>query len=66
MPFGFGGLEVLTPAPTVLPLIEMGELLGSTSWQAPSDVLLPQHEFDLYQDMPALIESTEAATGALL
>lgn len=59
-------LKVLVPGPTELPLIEMGELLGSTSWQAPSDVLLPDHQFDLYQDLPALLESTEVATGAFL
>lgn len=46
--------------------IEAAELLGSTSWSAPSDVLLPEHQFDIYQDMPALIESTKAAGGSLL
>ncbi len=46
--------------------IEAAELLGSTSWSAPSDVLLPEHQIDLYQDMPALIESTKVAGGALL
>ena len=46
--------------------IDAAELLGSTSWSAPSDVLLPEHQFDLYQDMPALIESTNAAGGSLL
>ncbi len=46
--------------------IEAAELLGSTSWSAPSDVLLPEHQFDLYQDMPTLIESTKPAGGALL
>lgn len=40
------------------PYIELAELLNSTSWSAPSDVLLPQHEFDIYQDLPTLIEST--------
>jgi hypothetical protein len=38
--------------------IEMAELLNSTYWAAPSDVLLPQREFDIYQDLPALFEST--------
>jgi len=38
--------------------IEMAELLNSTYWSAPSDVLLPQREFDIYQDLPELFEST--------
>ena len=38
--------------------IEIAELLNSTYWAAPSDVLLPQHEFDIYQDLPELFEST--------
>ena len=46
--------------------IEIAELLGSTSWSAPSDVLLPDRKFDIYQDMPVLFESTEPAGGALL
>ena len=46
--------------------IEVAELLDSTYWTAPSDVLLPQKEFDIYRDMPVLFESTEPAEGALL
>jgi len=46
--------------------IEIAELLESTSWVAPSDVLLPDRKFDIYQDMPVLFESTEPAGGALL
>lgn len=46
--------------------IEIAELLQSTSWSAPSDVLLPDREFDIYQDMPVLFESTEPAGGTLL
>ena len=46
--------------------IEVAELLDSTSWSAPSDVLLPDREFDIYQDMPVLFESTEPAGGTLL
>ena len=38
--------------------IEMAELLNSTYWAAPSDVLLPKREFDIYQDLPELFEST--------
>ncbi len=46
--------------------IEMAGLLDSTSWAAPSDVLLPIHDFDIYRDLPALMESTKPAEGALL
>ena len=41
-------------------------LLDSTVWVAPSDVLLPRYEFDLYRDLPVLIESTEIQEGVLL
>ena len=60
---------VLNAGPTALHqggYIEMVELMDSTSWAAPSDVLLPKYEFDIYQDLPTLIESTEPAEGALL
>jgi hypothetical protein len=41
-------------------------LLESTQWTAPSDVLMPQHQFDLYRDMPVFIGSTEPVEGTLL
>ena len=46
--------------------IDVADLLESTYWSAPSDVLLPDREFDIYQDMPVLFESTEPAGGASL
>jgi hypothetical protein len=46
--------------------IEVADLLESTYWTAPSDVLLPDRQFDIYQDMPVIFESTEPAGGALL
>ena len=60
------GVSQLTPERIEFQYVEPGELLGSTSWQAPSDVLLPEREFDIYQELPALIESTDTAGGALL
>jgi hypothetical protein len=42
------------------------ELAGSTSWTAPSDVLLPKRQFDIYGEIPVLIESTERDGGTLL
>lgn len=38
--------------------IDAAELLGSTSWSAPSDALMPDREFDIYQELPVLFEST--------
>jgi len=46
--------------------IDAGDLLETTSWYAPSDSLLPEHRFDLYQDIPVFIESTETYGGTLL
>ncbi len=46
--------------------IEIAELLGSTSWVSPSDVLWPERQIDLYEELPVLIESTDPAGGALL
>ena len=45
---------------------EVAELFESTYWSAPSDVLLPDSLFDIYQDMPAIFESTEPVGGTLL
>jgi len=41
-------------------------LMNSTSWSAPSDSLLPQHQFDIYQGIPLLDESTISQEGSLL
>jgi hypothetical protein len=46
--------------------IDEYELLETTGWSAPSDSLLPSREFDIYQTVPVLIESTETYGGALL
>lgn len=46
--------------------IDANELLETTRWSAPSDSLLPEREFDMYREFPALIESTETHGGALL
>jgi len=41
-------------------------LLNSTHWSAPSDTLMPQHEFDIYREIPFLMESTDPEEGTLL
>lgn len=41
-------------------------LMNSTSWSAPSDSLMPQHQFDIYQGIPLLDESTISQEGSLL
>ena len=53
-------------APQQPAYIEVADLLESTWWSAPSDALLPDREFDIYQDMPEMFESTEPAGGSLL
>lgn len=60
------GFNLQTPQSDDTTFIELAELMESTSWSAPSDVLLPEHQFDIYQDMPVLIESTQTAGGSLL
>lgn len=46
--------------------IEIAEIMNSTQWSAPSDVLLPRREIDIYSDLPEIPVSTESAQGALL
>ena len=46
--------------------IRIAELMQTTSWHAPSDALLPESRFDIYQDLPTLMESTDGCEGALL
>lgn len=41
-------------------------LLNSTSWSAPSDSLMPEHQFDIYQEILFLNESTISQEGTLL
>ena len=41
-------------------------LLNGTQWSAPSDALMPQHEFDIYQEVPFLMESTNLDEGSIL
>ena len=41
-------------------------LLNSTSWSAPSDSLMPEHQFDIYQEILFLNESTNSQEGSLL
>ena len=54
------------PTEDELRYIDADELLGTTGWSAPSDSLMPDHQFDIYQDIPVLIESTETYGGTLL
>lgn len=42
------------------------DLMGSTRWLAPSDVLLPVHRFDIYGDLPILIETNDLDEGSML
>ncbi len=42
------------------------DLLSTTQWVAPSDVLLPEYQFDIYDDLPVLIEAIEFDEGSFL
>lgn len=46
--------------------VDPDEFASSTSWVAPSDVLLPKHQFDIYGELPVFIESTDRDRGTLL
>lgn len=41
-------------------------LLNSISWPAPSDSLMPEHQFDIYEEVPFLNMSTTLEEGWLL
>ena len=56
----------MRPTETDWQFVNPDEFANSTSWVAPSDVLLPEHRFDIYRDIPVLIESTGSEEGALL
>ena len=57
---------MLVPSGDDMQYIDTAELLETTSWSAPSDSLLPEHRFDIYGEVPVLIESAETYGGALL
>ena len=42
------------------------EMMNSTQWSAPSDVLMPEYSIDIYGDLPQLPESTDIYEGTLL
>lgn len=42
------------------------DLMSSTQWLAPSDVLLPDHRYDIYGELPVLIETNDLDEGSLL
>lgn len=46
--------------------VDPEDLVTGTSWQAPSDVLLPEYRIDIYEEIPVLIESTAIDGGTLL
>ena len=59
-------IAIFGSAPVDESYVEVADLMDSTYWTAPSDVLLPERQFDIYREMPELFESTEAAGGTLL
>jgi len=59
-------ISQLQPAERDWQYVDPDEFASSTSWAAPSDVLLPERQFDIYGEIPVLIESTGTSEGALL
>jgi hypothetical protein len=59
-------ISVMRPAEQEWEFVNPEDLASNTSWVAPSDVLLPERRFDIYEEIPVLIESTESDEGALL
>ncbi len=59
-------LTVMRPAGHEWLYVDPEEFASSTSWVAPSDVLLPERRIDIYGEIPVLIESTASDEGALL
>lgn len=59
-------LTVMRPAEHEWQYVDPEEFASSTNWVAPSDVLLPERRFDIYEEIPVLIESTASDEGALL
>jgi hypothetical protein len=57
---------LLPPPEPAARYVEIEDLLATTKWRAPSDVLLPRRAINLYEDLPVMIESTGPAEGALL
>ncbi len=43
--------------------IDVDELVATTRWLAPSDSLLPQHQLDIYRDVPRLFDATATSTN---
>jgi hypothetical protein len=41
-------------------------LMNSTAWSAPSDVLMPEHQFDVYREISFPVPSTNSQEGSLL
>ncbi len=58
--------SLLLPQKETWQYVNPDDLATSTTWVAPSDVLLPEHSIDIYRDIPVLIESTDSNEGALL
>ena len=54
------------PEPAEPNLVDLDELVASTTWVAPSDSLLPEHRFDIFQELPEMFESTGTEEGTLL
>jgi len=61
---------ILWPTKELITYVDTDQLIATTAWSAPSDLLFPDHQFDIYRELPELFESTgmstNSETGALL
>jgi hypothetical protein len=64
------GIGLLPTEKDEFTYVDVEALVATTYWSAPSDFLLPEHQFDIYREVPRLFESTDVSTesdaGALL
>jgi hypothetical protein len=58
------GLSLLPMQEKEFTYVDLEELAATTRWSAPSDSLFPQHEVDVYRDLPRLPEWNGTTTDA--
>ena len=59
-------VRLTTPQQPDWQYVDPEQFASRTSWEAPSDVLLPEHRVDLFEEIPVFIEGTEIDGGSLL
>ncbi len=60
------GLFSLQEAPVDDEFLIADALMNKTQWSAPSDMLLPQHQYDIYREVSFLVEPINFDEGSFL